>query len=166
LINSPTEPCKEARLCGLFFDDLRDEVLREHAWGFAVTRARLARPVGDPPGPWPFQYQVPVDCLRPLFLETAAEYRIEGDRLYTGLDQAVLAYVKRETDPTRFDAHFVRALAARLAAELAVPITNQKSLAEAMWQLYERELSRAKAADAATNRETTDPQDPWLTTRK
>ncbi|MEW5725319.1 MAG: hypothetical protein AB1896_19550 [Thermodesulfobacteriota bacterium] len=171
LINALNEPNKEARLCNLFYDDLRDELLRDHAWGFATVRSSLARLSGIAPGPWEYQYQVPSDCLRVLFLVSSPgtkvnEFRVEGRKLYTNLDEATIVYVRRETDATRFDQHFVRALAARLAAELALPITDQKSLAEAMWALYERELARAKGSDAAENQGIEPGEDSWLAARR
>lgn len=169
-ISALTEDNKKARYCNLFFDDLRDELLRMHPWSFAAVRTALASPDVDPPGKWSYAYQLPVNCLSALFLETAtgmksAEFIIEGRILYTGEKNAVLVYTARVEDPVQFDQLFTRALASRLAAELAIPITDSNTKMQAMWTLFEKDLAAARDADAAEARVSFIQEDSWITAR-
>jgi hypothetical protein len=171
LIHSLSEAGKEARLSNLLFDDLRDELLRLYPWSFAAARIALSMPSGDVPSPWTYQYQLPADCLRARYLETAmgvknTEFRIEGRRLLTHAANARLVYTRRITDPEQFDALFTRALAARLAAELAQPILDSASASESAWKLYERELLRAQGLDASENKDRIATEDPWVKMRR
>lgn len=64
---------------------------------------------------------------------------------------ATSLYVKaivRVEDHTLWSPTFTQALAARLAADLCVPLTEDKALAAQMWQLYKVKLDAATGNDA------------------
>lgn len=149
-IESLTENSKEARLCALFLDSSRDELLRAHPWNFAAARATLARLSEPPAFGYARAFQLPPDCLRVRRLngDVRAVFEIEGRQLLTDQDQARILYTARVEDPTRFDPLFVQALAARLAAELCVPIAKSAALAERLWKLSELMAERAGLEDA------------------
>lgn len=58
-----------------------------------------------------------------------------------------IIYIKDETDTTKFDPIFDDLLAVRMAAELAYAIVQSTTLSNAMYNLYERQLQRAKTRD-------------------
>jgi hypothetical protein len=60
-INSLTEKTKEAYTCNLFYESMRDAVLADNDWNFAMSRVVLAD-LGDPAPGWLFRYQYPTDC--------------------------------------------------------------------------------------------------------
>jgi len=145
-------------LCSIYYDITVDEVLRSHEWNCAIYRQRLA-PVssGDAnylltdSDDFDYQYQLPTNpqCLRPLNLPNAptAKYVIEGDYLLTNESEVVLRYIKHVSDPTKLDVLLVKAIAYRLAADLAVEITNSVSKRNDMMILYEDQLLRAKGVN-------------------
>ena len=55
-INSLTEKTKEAYTCNLFYESMRDAVLADNDWNFAMSRVVLAD-LGDPAPGWLFRYQ-------------------------------------------------------------------------------------------------------------
>jgi len=57
-------------------------------------------------------------------------------------------YVTAVDDPELFDPTFVNAMAWRLAADLAFPMTNDPNLTIAMLKAYEQTLSSAKTLDS------------------
>lgn len=59
-----------------------------------------------------------------------------------------LIFLKKITDPNDMDSLFIGAYTAKLAAELAEPVTGSRSLAEQMWQLYERKVREARTIDS------------------
>lgn len=60
----------------------------------------------------------------------------------------IIKYIRREQNPARYSASFVRAAADRLSAELAPVLTGSLKIEEAAWARYDQSLTRAKAADA------------------
>ena len=71
------------------------------------------------------------------------------------LDTVVVKYVKRVTDPTKFDPLLVKAIAYRMAADIATRITESKTVRNDMLQAYEWQLNRAATIDGI---ETEEPQ--------
>lgn len=152
-ITAVTEASDNARACNRFYEYVRDELLRRHPWSFAVNRATLAQ-LSDPPAyGYDHAYQLPTSpyCLRVLELheerEDGCDYLVEGRTLITDADTARIRYIGRVTDPTYFDASFVEALATRLAAEIAVPVTGESGIAKTMLELSELKLQEAIGND-------------------
>lgn len=158
---------KAARLCALHYEPTRDAVLRAHPWNFAVKRAELPALEAAPVWGHARAFQLPADLLRVLELEdSGAEYRVEGRTIATDAGAPLrLEYLARVTDPGLFDALFIDALAARLAAELAVPLTDNAQLAETMSALYQAKLAEARTTDAMEGTPRGLDADAWLNAR-
>ncbi|HEY2851133.1 MAG TPA: hypothetical protein VGI97_14740 [Gemmatimonadaceae bacterium] len=62
-IASLTEKSAEARACSNFYDQTKDEVLRDFAWPFATKTVTLALVEQQPTFEWGYAYRVPIDCL-------------------------------------------------------------------------------------------------------
>lgn len=148
-IASLTEDSENARKVNAIFEMTRDSMLGEHNWNFARGEASLALTTITPTtGDWTNVFQLPTDCLRVIRMEYDKEFRIYEDKLYTNVDECVIEYQKKITDPTIFSVMFVRAFALRIAADLAFGITQNASLAEGMEKKADRALKEAKWADA------------------
>lgn len=150
-----TEESPEARACALHYEETRDEVLRHHRWNFAIKRQDLSQLAIPPISGWSFQYQLPEDCLRMLELNGLTQtsnpgyWEVEGKKLLTNEESATIRYIARVTDCNQFDAIFVEALALRLAAKLAKPITGSSSMGEGLVTEYEKVTGgRARRVDA------------------
>lgn len=145
-ISALEEDSKRARTCGVVYDQILDEVLAEHAWPFALTRASLARLADAPVYGYRHAYQLPADFVSLVDMEdgTALDYQLEGDQILTDAETVRLRYVRRITDPARFPPPFVDVFAIRLAAELALPITRKTSDFETMMTVYRLKLASAK----------------------
>ena len=155
-ITSLTEDTERARLCNAFYAPTRDSVLRSHTWNFAITRATLAQSTTTPAFEYAYQYPLPTDpyCLRVLKMEfDDYEFKIEnlagqGRVLLTDEGTANIIYIAKVTDPTLFDSMFVDVLTAKLAVDLAYPVTNSSTLQANMQKLFERKLSEARSLDS------------------
>lgn len=166
LIESLSDSSQEAVTCNLFYEQVRDAVLREHPWNFAAARVRLAKLADAPAFGYSFQYQLPVDCLHLRQLNSAEdEFVVEGDKILTNRDGASAVYTMKVTNPVLFDPSFVMAVSARLAAEMADDITGSTSKAREMWTLYLNAMQSARLADSAEGREDEILNDPWLEAR-
>lgn len=54
---------ERARMCKLYYEPLRDQLIRKHTPNFAQAVVALALVSGDPPPGWEYQYRYPTDCL-------------------------------------------------------------------------------------------------------
>ena len=148
-IQALNDTSEQARKINAIFDSTRDALLSEHNWNFALKERQLSllseTPVLDA---WDFEYQLPSDCLRVVNIEGDYEFAIYSNKLYTNTDDARITYVSRETDPNRFSAGFAKALASRLAADLAFGITQNATMAQNMDAVAVRVLKEAKWSDA------------------
>ena len=157
-----TDPA-ETRLCKQNYSSLRDAVLQEGAWSFAKHFAQIT--TAETSANWAWSRVAPLSGLSPISLRVlTVDYRTEGgelnlaewdmgaDAIYTHHNPVYVAYIGQETDTTRFSPVFVEALAHRIAADLAIPLTESKQLQSQNWQLYMAKLELAEAIDGMQGR--------------
>jgi hypothetical protein len=73
---------------------------------------------------------------------------VVGRYIHTNATTLKITYIGRITDVAQYDSLLVGALAAKLAAELAFPITKSHTVVQNMNNLYQAKLADAKAVDA------------------
>lgn len=150
------EQSAEAGYLRTFWDSTRRAVLRSHAWNFAVRTVALAA-LSETSDEWDYVYSLPAKALRVLEIvnvyskapESRIPYEIRAKKVYTDQESAVLKYVEDISDENLFDSEFVDALAYRLAAEIAGPLTQDMSRQGRMFELYRLLIEEAKAGDAS-----------------
>lgn len=152
-IISLTENSKNARLCNQRYEPVRDAVFREHPWNCLLKRVELAKDTVAPVFEYSNAYTLPADCLRVLQSENSnlsnnEKFRIEGRKLLSDEDTIKILYVAKITDTTEYDTSLIETLSARLAAELAYPITQSSGLMDRMFTLYQTKLKDARFVDA------------------
>lgn len=178
---SPPEGSTQAEHCARFYPIARDALLALHPWSFATKRAVVAMvPVVNPE--WDYAYAMPADALQLLSVlppdsindsETAGQYlpqlySVESGLILTDQPGAVVRYVARVTDTTRFSTLFVEALALMLASYLAGPIIKGKegmAVGESLRQLAIGMVSKGTEMDARHRRERPQHNVPWLVGR-
>lgn len=156
-INSLTEDSENARKCNAVYEMLRDSLLSEHNWNFAISERILAA-VDDTPtltDNWTEVHAVPSDCLRIIRMEYDYPFKREGNYIFSNVSSPKIEYVKRVTDPTRFSSGFIKALAAQIASALAFGITQNATLHETMLKIASQTLREAKWSDAQEGMGTT-----------
>lgn len=128
IIASLDDGTKAARYCKALYADTRDFVLRSYPWRFALKRYVLAPLSEKPLFGFERQFAMPSDCLRVWRTDEDAPFQTEGGLIL--YDGPVLRFVgiSRVEDPALFDPMFVEALALKIAAELAVPLTASVTL--------------------------------------
>jgi len=144
-----TDAVKPARVCNVLFEPVRDALLRQFPWNFAVKRAALSQSTSSPAFGFDYEYQLPADCLRVLEVQDSRiSWKVEGRKLITNSDTISIRYIARITDPTQYDSQFVDLLSARLASELAIPLTDSNTRFQEMQALYQTRLKAARSSDA------------------
>lgn len=172
IINALNEQSKEAEYCNKFYDEDRVEVLEQHPWNFAMKQTTLSK-LAETPNDYSFVYTLPSDyVIARKIVDTAnpennqIKYEVRERKLYTDQDAAILEYTFDQGDTTAFSSAFSNALAWRLAADLAMPITNNIAVQEAMMRMYLGALSVGERNDARAQRKDTQVGQAFLNARK
>lgn len=166
-ITSLTDGNKAANLCDRNWPLVRDQVLRDHPWNFAVTRATLAPSATAPDWGFLYQHQMPTGLLKLLEIRDLQpdDYQVEGRKILADDDVLYIRYIAQITEPNLYDALFIDCAAARLTFELCESLTQSNTKKEAAWQEYQDSLDRAKRADAMENPTSEYEEDDWITVR-
>ncbi len=150
-ITSLTEDSERARLVNAIYEEVRNEVTRAAMWNCAKDRQVLASLATTPAFGWSYYHQLPSTCLRVIDVlsgDIRIDHEVEGRKIMTDVSSVNLIFLKKITDPNDMDALFIGAYTAKLAAELAEPVTGSRSLAEQMWTLYDRKVREARTIDS------------------
>ena len=158
-INALTDQCAEARACRRLYGPARDQVLRDHPWGFAERRRRLV--MVKPPNlhGYTYAYEYPIDCfhareifrgafLKPIEFRVARLDEAYPKLILTNEPHAILIYTAHVTDADAFDSAFATALSWRLAADLAMPVTKTLAVQQAAMEIYSYHINSAGKNDA------------------
>ena len=157
-LQSLDDPGTTAGLCRNNFDHCRDAVLEARAWSFSIARAVSGSDTRDE---WDsvYTHNMPYDWLRVLRVfcavdnyspgrwPDATDWRLERGQILTRHPKIYLYGQVRAYDTAKWTPMFVQTVAARLAADIAMAITENRQLQIDMWQLYERKLTEAAASD-------------------
>jgi hypothetical protein len=140
---------KEARICEEQYEKMRDLVLQDHPWNFALVRVELASTSNTPVFEWDYEFQLPVDCLRVIRMqERDYEFVVEGKKLLTNYDTCKILYISKVEYEANFTAYFAEALAMRLASDLAYNLIQNPGLAGQFLNEYKQFIRDARSIDA------------------
>ncbi len=151
-IQSLAEANPEALQIRVHWETALFSVLRDHPWGFAMRRKRLAALEESPIG-FAHAYAYPEDCIQARRILSARAFEIgrspDGARkaVLTDCPGAVLEYTTSRVPCEEFDPQFVTALAWRLAAELSLAIHADPQAHQIALATYSAQLRQAKAQD-------------------
>ena len=172
-IQSLGEASAAAEHCNLAWGPALEAALRDHNWNFA-TRYQALASLGSPPPHWTWRYAAPSDLARARFILPAAkgdpppafEIALADDGatriVLTDKAQAWLCYTGLIQNASLYDPLFVDALAWRLAADLAAPLTQSDRRHQACMNRYQNAIAGAKGADAAEGLELSTRLPDWI----
>jgi len=138
----------EGRVATALYESTYTAILSSFRWRFASKQALLSRLAETPLNSYQYQYQLPTNLLVVIKIENeVSDYEIYGDKLYSNLPSVSIDYIYR-VDETLLPSYFVKALEFLLAAQFAVPVTDNSQIATLYQSLYEGQLARAKNIDS------------------
>lgn len=164
----PPEGSAQAEHCARFYPMARDTLLEMHNWGFATRRVSLAQisiPSATAATTWEYAYAFPAAVARMIAVlapdtpdSEGAEFEVEALStgsyvIYTNVEDAILRYVERVADTTKFTPLFVDALGWLLASYLAGPIIKGDSGATAGRECYKTFLGQFSLAAGSDSRQ-------------
>jgi len=194
IIGDVTERSEPRRKCSQFYEQCRDECLRNFPWSFARKAQPLSLLSQEFPG-WGYVYDYPNDCLFALEVIPEEGNRIPVTRwfdswrdrqlmrapkivferalrtdgqaqvLLTDLADAWLMYIARVDVVGLYDPDFVNMLAWRLAAEVGAPLKCDVGLTRNAWQTYELMRLRAGGNDLNEGNPDLEPDSPSIEAR-
>lgn len=160
---------QKAQVLAANYDQARDEALSYHSWSFATRRVSLNEVVDDNETDYTYVYSLPPDMLRALELNPTNidgdhgwdDYIIEGSRLYSDANPAVLRYIRTIENPTFFPPFFIEAIASNLARKIANALIQSPQVSMQMNQLYYTQLIQAMQMDSKQASGTQQPVEQW-----
>jgi hypothetical protein len=163
-ITSLDENDQAARVMRHHLPYVRDAVLRAYPWNFAQRRAELAETDTPPAFEFAHAYNLPEDCLwmHTVYEGNSYNWKIENGQILTDMGSPLyVKYTARVTDLASSDPLFFQALAARLAADCAVTITESVDKGANMFSIYQSKLREARAVDAQEGQPDGLPNGSW-----
>lgn len=155
-VNSPVGDSVELNVLNEIWPVALDDVIAGRDWSFA-RKVALLNPVPDPLillGQNRACFAVPSDSMALRQISDSTDFDPDNLHEWEIQEQVVIVesspgaalwakYTKNLREPAFFDGPFISCLVARLAAELALPITNSKSTFELLWNLYVQRLNKS-----------------------
>jgi hypothetical protein len=153
-ITSLEDETVEAGLCKLNYPLSRDSVSGAAEFTFTTKRFVLAQDTDKPVFGDYNQFLLPKEVIRVFDVNNnrAADFEdplwlIEGRHLLLRDSEARIRAAVRVEDSETFSPEFTRCVAARLAADIAIAMTQSKTVEDAMEERYRMYLRDAKTQD-------------------
>ena len=135
---------------------LRDAVLEERMWTFATARAKSITEDMDEWGTM-YTHPIPLNWQSVYRVYSSVDgygngvsdrtWRMEGGNVLSTNQTVYLWGIQQVTDTNKSSMLFIQALAARIAADACIPMTENRQLQADMWGLYGDKLREAAARD-------------------
>jgi len=148
-ITALTDATAQAQYCSLFYAQTLEELQTEFDWQFCRKLASLTADATSPAFGYSRRFAVPSDFLRLIRLngidedENFSKWEIVDGFIHTDLSApAQIEYIASVTTAAKFPAVFVEILSAKLAANLAMPLTGSKELFSQMAEVFSANMQR------------------------
>lgn len=173
------EESREAEVCRLLYDRVRDHVLRSAYWSSAKGFKRLAVVVErddtlawaatDPEPGFRFAYAVPNDFLYPRFLTSYERFSTgvlnNQSVIFANTEDAILQYTMRQENVALWDANLFMAMTFALAAYATMPLNGKPQRASNAAQQANNLILEARVANANSEDNQIDTMPSWITAR-
>jgi hypothetical protein len=150
-----------ARLCAANYPAAVKAVLEERGWTFATGWTVLApadaAPADAASPEFSRRFLLPATVLRVLQCDDGSgsfelEWKREGEYILADCATLHVRAIQLIDDPKLWTGNFAIAVAYRLAALLAIPLTENRSLHADLVQLYQEQIRQAGALDGTQGR--------------
>lgn len=182
LIADPNENSESARQAKAVYDQIVAAEIEAHAWFFAKKQVSLPQSGDVPLFKYARAYTLPADFIRLVELDgrwmfsTFREYdanprptyEMNGRALYTDIAAPLLlGYLSRDvvSDPAKWTPLFANVASAALAVRLAMPLTKSEGMVSLAEKIYQKELLRARRANAIQMPPAQVPDGSWMLAR-
>ena len=150
-INALTDNTPRAILMNETADVVRRLAIESGLWTFARKRVRLSTVVEVPAFEYSYAFQLPSDCIRPIYEYNDSEYKVEGRQILSNESYLELVYLKDITDDSQFTPAFIKAYAILWAIETSYFLNQSEEKIKAMRDELEDILSDARFYDSTSS---------------
>jgi hypothetical protein len=133
-ITSLTDGSDPADVCNRLYPDLKNHLLTVYPWSWSLKKVQLSKNATAPVNEWDNAFDLPNDIIGSViavFDSSSSGIRprrygweIYGTQLFTNLDTIYIDYQATVIEASMPE-YFIRFLRVALAAEIAIPITDQ-----------------------------------------
>lgn len=152
-ITALTQDNREARLCSALFEPVKDAMLTETDWS-VVTELYALSPLSEPPAfGYSYQFQLPPEVELCRHVSEDGEnfdvfpWQVFSNKVLCNAESIKIIAIRKLTNVAELNSLEEAALVARLAAELAIPLSQSNSLANQFWTEYGLKVDLATARD-------------------
>jgi len=157
------------------FDEVLDDLLRQHAWNFATKREKLAQLAAEPTFEFDHAYAMPAGWIRTISVHPNSagagtmfyrEEQVDDKRvILTSADEVYLRYIARVTDANLWPPDFRNAMSMLLARDFAIPLGNSNTLHQNFDSLSRSAIARARSSDSMGSSPERRPRGSWVNRR-
>ena len=179
LVSGLSENSREREICDVFYETVRDNVLKAARWSGLRTVSRLALIAErdqdedwvdtDPDPDWQFIYSAPADMLYPWYMSDYSRFSLTSRNsawaINSTMEDALFLYTRKEENPALWGSDVYEAIAIALAAAIARPLTGKRSLAGDNLQIANMKIEAARVAQANEDNLPQESMPDWLIAR-
>lgn len=148
------------------YDNIVQNELTKHRWGFARRKAQLSLLVDEPlDDDWRSIYQLPTDLLVLIKLNPNTSYQIYGDKVYTNLSQTLHCDYIRNVSESEWPVYFAKMIEYALARDFASSVRDSASSADRMAAEYLNASRMARYTDSQQHPQTAIIDRPFINVR-
>lgn len=146
-INSFTDAGAGARAAANLYTPIYEDAITSYPWRFAIGKVTLSQLAADPLNEWSNAFQLPGDLLLTYRTYPRSTFEIYEDKLYTDQETVEIDYWFKPVETT-LPPYFVKLMQYLLAAEFAISVTDNRSLAESFTKMADRQRLVAMNRDS------------------
>jgi hypothetical protein len=136
-----------ARYCTLLLPEALLSVYSEYDWKSAKKRLELAPNVDAPTYGYDYAFQLPVDFIRLINVDSIESYSLEGQTILSDETSLFITYIAMPEE-TAIPGHLQTLISTKLAFLLSTPMTSSEQLAQRLMGEYQMATNRAKDDDS------------------
>lgn len=149
-ISDTTGTSDEKVAAEVVYDTVKEAMLAEHPWAFALRESVEAQLAGGGAGyntQYAFVYQMPAKAVAFIGLTSLRKFELYGDQIHTDDDSGSMIFIENVGEAF-FRPYFSLAMIYQLASELAISITDSTSMAEKWEKKAEKQWQKARSRNA------------------
>jgi len=129
-INSFTDAGAGARAASNLYTPIYEDAITSYPWRFSMGKVTLSKLVDTPLNEWKNAFQLPGDLLLVYRTYPRTPFEIYEDKLYSDQESIEIDYWFKPAEAV-LPPYFIKYMQYLLAAEFAISVTDNRSLAEA-----------------------------------
>lgn len=165
-INTLTGDERRQQVAAALYDNVVQNELSKHRWGFARKKAQLALTTEKPiDQEWRYIYQLPSDLVVLTKLYPNTRYQILGDKVYTNINTALHCDYIHNAPESDWPAYFAKTVEYALAIDFATSIRDNSTIQQNMAALYDTTARNARYQDSQQHPPTPIADRPFINVR-